>query len=124
MAKRCGRGGEVKEPAEFHLNNSARDGLQSNCKPCQLAYLKSHYWKNRQYYLDKAWRRNQAERAALKDLIWDMKGVPCADCVESFPPWVMQFDHVRGTKGFDVGRGATRLTKARILEEDAKCDVP
>jgi hypothetical protein len=33
----------------------------------------------------------------------------------------MTFDHVRGTKLFDVGRGFWG-TRARILEEVAKCE--
>jgi hypothetical protein len=122
MSKRCSKCGEVKDLTEFHRNASTRDGLQRSCKPCQLAYLKSHYWRNRQYYLDKARRRNRLERALFKELIRSLKSVPCADCGGVFPPWVMTFDHVRGTKLFDVGRGFWG-TRARILEEVAKCEM-
>jgi hypothetical protein len=104
MSKRCGKCDEVNDVAEFHRNSSSKDGLQRSGKPCQLEYLKSHYWRNRQYYIDKARRRNRVQKSALKELIRSMKSVPCADCKGVFSPWIMQFDHVRGLKLFDLGK--------------------
>lgn len=50
------------------------------------------------------------------------KQVPCADCGESYPPFVMDFDH-RGDKEFDIGMAPTRVSMSRLLAEIAKCDV-
>ena len=57
-----------------------------------------------------------------------IKGVkesnPCADCLQYFPSYVMQFDHVRGVKSFTIG-ACSRFTKgrAKIEAEMAKCDI-
>ncbi|MDP9326542.1 MAG: hypothetical protein M3O87_08440 [Candidatus Dormibacteraeota bacterium] len=107
---------------EFHRNASKPGGLARLCKACQRAYLKDHYWRNRQAYIAKAHARNKAERAKLRKLLHELKGVPCADCGVGFPPWVMQFDHVRGVKVFEVGRGIS-ATRVRMLQEAAKCEV-
>jgi hypothetical protein len=51
------------------------------------------------------------------------KGKPCADCGGTFPPCVMDFDHVpeRGPKLFNLGN-ADYGVKA-VSEEMAKCDI-
>ena len=49
------------------------------------------------------------------------KAVPCADCGQRYPHYVMDFDHRDPTiKVMNVGE--TR-SKAKTLEEIAKCDV-
>jgi hypothetical protein len=64
-------------------------------------------------------RRNYEERKAY---VQQAKNVPCADCGESYPFYVMDFDHledkvaninrIRWTKGLD-----------KIKAEIAKCEV-
>lgn len=55
-------------------------------------------------------------------IINEAKGVPCHDCEGSFPPYVMEFDHVRGEKLFNIGsQGQGRVERLEI--EIAKCDV-
>ena len=55
-------------------------------------------------------------------LIRDAKDRPCADCGVQYPYYVMQFDHVRGEKKFNLGGGWNNSIEA-IQEEIAKCDV-
>lgn len=43
------------------------------------------------------------------------------DCGGAFPPYVMQLDHVRGEKLFDIGSRAANVN--RLVEEIAKCEV-
>jgi len=52
------------------------------------------------------------------------KSKPCADCGISFPPKVMQFDHVpgRGEKLFGIG-GIHGRSLTEIATEIRKCDV-
>lgn len=47
---------------------------------------------------------------------------PCADCTVSFPHYVMQFDHVRGAKLFNVSALASGGWPT-FLKELAKCEV-
>lgn len=82
-------------------------------------YQRRHYNGKSSYYKEKAASR----RKALAQLVKELKGRPCADCGQSFPPYVMDFDH-RGEKECDVSR-VVRLGwgLARINAEVAKCDV-
>ncbi|MEA2646897.1 MAG: hypothetical protein QOE92_1980 [Chloroflexota bacterium] len=123
MRKRCAKCSVTKPISEFHRNATLKDGRQRVCKICHLEYLKSHYWRNRDYYLAKASVRNPVITAKHRELIRELKDVPCADCQRRYPYWVMQFDHVRGIKEFTIGRGGARINPDRIRAEVAKCDV-
>lgn len=50
------------------------------------------------------------------------KQQPCADCGKIYPPYVMDFDHVRGEKKFDISL-SERTAWETVLAEIAKCDV-
>ena len=62
-------------------------------------------------------RRMASNRKSLNEI----KSRPCADCGTSYPPYVMDFDHLRD-KQFMVSGMLTRSLK-QILEEVAKCEV-
>lgn len=111
-----------KSEDDFPRNRSRPDGRAGICKVCQRAYVKSHYWRNRDSYLKKARIRNRVEIAKMRSLVRKLKDVPCADCGQRYPYWVMEFDHVRGIKLFDISTHLY-LGATRILEEIAKCDV-
>lgn len=67
-------------------------------------------------------------RAEVKRLVHAAKDHPCVDCGVLLPPEVMELDHVRGVKSFDVSgphtiRCIPDLTRLETLElEIAKCD--
>ena len=84
--------------------------------------MREHYAANRDYYLAKAKRAKVKFRVAVKELLEELKAVPCADCGRVFPPWVMDFDHVRGAKLFNVSRGY-RVGRKGMLEEASKCEI-
>ena len=48
---------------------------------------------------------------------------PCMDCKISYPYYMMDFDHVRGTKHSNVAELINTLSKKRLDEEIAKCEV-
>ena len=49
---------------------------------------------------------------------------PCRDCGKSYHFSVMQFDHIRGEKLFNISRClSTTFGKQRIIEEMDKCEV-
>lgn len=64
-----------------------------------------------------------ARRQAAKDRIRQAKCVPCADCAEIYPPYVMDFDHVRGKKIANIGSGRFHSSVVGLEKEIAKCDV-
>ena len=48
---------------------------------------------------------------------------PCMDCKISYPYYMMDFDHVRGTKQPNVAEIINTLSKKRLDEEIAKCEI-
>lgn len=48
---------------------------------------------------------------------------PCLDCKISYPYYVMDFDHVRGRKHKNVMELIPTLSKKKIDEEIAKCEI-
>lgn len=83
------------------------------------------------YYIKNAARikqrvniRNRAYIKWLQDYVYGLKDAPCMDCGNKFPPYVMDYDHVRGTRTIEVSAAVARgWSVKRVLEEIAKCDL-
>lgn len=93
--------------------------MNHSCRECHTKYVRKHYEKNRGYYLAKA-KRIKGE---IRETIKRAKEKPCADCNQSFPYYVMDFDHVRGDKKFNLGGAYEKRGRKVVLAEMAKCDV-
>lgn len=86
---------------------------------------------NRAYYAANAVRlrkqkrvTNTSRRKKLRQIILDAKTSPCKDCNTSYPSYVMDFDHVRGAKSFNLGNTtAVNVAESTLRAEIAKCDV-
>jgi len=93
-----------------------KDPNDSRAKEAKRRY----YERNRSKYL--AYARKSQEK--YRDLVRHYKSVPCADCAQSYPYYVMDFDHREGeTKLYGVAQ-LHRFKSLAILEaEIAKCDV-
>lgn len=65
--------------------------------------------------------RNRKEN--IKDIVRSHKEKPCVDCGIQYPFYVMQFDHVRGTKEGGISELVSNRQLKKALEEIAKCDV-
>lgn len=65
---------------------------------------RKHYRKNKPQYL----ARNRASTEACMRLVHEAKEVPCADCGERYPHYVMDLDHLDPTK--KLGRRANGST--------------
>lgn len=88
---------------------------------------------NRTRYAETAARWRAANREALLTYFQQrgeqhrghtdsLKDCPCLDCGQTFPPYVMEFDHVRGTKRFALGKMSNHSRKA-IEAELLKCEL-
>lgn len=67
------------------------------------------------------WQRGY--RARNSALIDALKDNPCSDCGETYPPYVMQFDHLDG-KRFALSRARNQSWSVEtILAEVAKCEL-
>jgi hypothetical protein len=84
--------------------------------------MREHYTANRGYHLAKALRSNRKRREWLRRQLAELKAVACADCGVQYPTWLMEFDHVRGTKLFNLSAAPT-ISLDVLLAEAAKCEV-
>jgi hypothetical protein len=115
----CANCGQRKAPEEFH---NSRTGQFSYCRECRNAY-------DRRYYAERGRPARLARRRAAIDAArtWmaSLKaGVPCTDCGDVFPVYVMHWDHLPGFEkvGEISGMVASR-TRATVLEELKKCEL-
>lgn len=76
------------------------------------------YKKNKERTLERSRLSEVKKRVAIRAA----KSNPCKDCGFSYPYYVMQFDHVRGKKLFNIAEHHNTGIK-KLLEEIAKCDI-
>lgn len=94
--------------------------LHSWCTDCQKGYKDQHYRDNKVVYLEKV----REQRLRLRAEIDEIKNRPCMDCGESYPSYVMDFDHRDGEdKAANVSRLVRNNQRGRALKEVAKCDI-
>lgn len=84
----------------------------------QRAAQKRWYEDNK----DRCYQHSLKYKASKSEFIKQIKSVPCADCGIQYPHYVMQFDHVRGKKEFNLAN-ATNRGWERIKLEIEKCDI-
>lgn len=80
-------------------------------------YHREWYLKNRQRRLD----QYKVRRAKFRYIVDAKKSVPCADCGQQYPPYVMDFDHL-GDKLFNISAAHSSPTQ-KVLNEIEKCEV-
>ena len=79
---------------------------------------REHRRKHADKYLTYALERQKAGR----EFINTFKSGLCVDCDTSYPPYIMDFDHVRGEKLQNVGEMGCYAIES-IIEEISKCDL-
>jgi hypothetical protein len=106
----------------FSKNKSKRDGLNTKCKFCQKEYYKTYYSGDKEQ--TRLRNRNADFKAAAKELIRTAKDVPCTDCGNSYPHYVMDFDHLDPSiKEAGVASMINCGSLEKIRTEIAKCEV-
>lgn len=60
-------------------------------------------------------------RDGMRSTLHLLKSFPCVDCGGTFHPAAMEFDHVRGSKKFNIGVKA--MSRPDLIEEMAKCEL-
>jgi hypothetical protein len=86
----------------------------------KIEYQRQYQRDNREALLARKKERLEAQRR----LIREAKNRPCADCTVTYPYYVMEFDHVRGEKKYNLNRlGKMSASWDTIKAEIAKCEV-
>lgn len=65
--------------------------------------------------------RNERARARNNAKLADLKSAPCTDCGCCYPPPVMEHDHVRGAKLYNIN--ASVMGRKDLADELAKCEL-
>ena len=85
-------------------------------------YVRSHYERNKKYYLLKAKLRNQVKKKEIKAYIWIyLNSNPCVDCGEK-DPIVLEFDHL-SDKIENISAMYRNYTLPKVKIEIGKCQV-
>jgi hypothetical protein len=124
--KVCSKCGIEKEQEEFRLVWPAKqDGrLRPDCKECMCISARAAYHADPTAQKERMKLIGEAARKASKEFIQDyLKSHPCVDCGES-DSIVLDFDHVRGEKEYDVSRLVNQGARLwKIIKEIEKCEV-
>jgi len=93
-------------------------------KEDQAKSARRHYENNKDVMKARAIAFQIDARAKVRESIIAAKDKPCTDCGIRYPYYVMQFDHVRGKKLFNVGDSVKKnFALEKVLDEIAKCEV-
>jgi hypothetical protein len=119
--KHCCTCNEDLPVSDFNRSSRRKDGLQTECRKCQAGRHKTYYQDNKSRFREDS----DAYRRKIRAFIAEAKSVPCSDCNNSYPSWVMDLDHLPGMdKLFNVGTATSKgFGLAKVQAEIAKCEV-
>lgn len=121
--KTCACCGRTRPTRDFPLRRKDSTARYGHCRDCKAAYQRQWYQRNRERHIRAVNELRQRRRSTNRQIINSAKERPCADCGKNYPPYVLDFDHVRGTKLGNVSEMVSAATTAALLAEIAKCDV-
>ena len=123
--RRCIRCKQEKDESEFNTRSILKGYLQSVCRDCQQKDSRDRYASNPEGVKqgNRASRQKSKEQAqAFVDEYKASRG--CTDCQRVSDPWLLTFDHVKGTKKANISdlfRGGYSLET--IKKEIETCEV-
>ena len=122
--KVCGACGRRKAVARFGKRAKSKDGLNAKCKDCYNEYLCARR-RNSPAARAKQRKWSRQSQIAFRLRIRRLKEAsPCKDCGQSYPGYVMQFDHRPGEEKKDNVASLVRCGKViETLAEIEKCDL-
>lgn len=95
---------------------------KNKSKEYMREYHRKWYHKNKERIKNRKSKSSKKRRNKILDFIKSLKEVPCKDCGNSYPYYVMDFDHVIGNKRFTIGQNKT-LSIETLKQEIKKCEI-
>jgi hypothetical protein len=86
----------------------------------QKAAQRMWYERNKESILDKIKEHRRKVRAFV--LQYKLDNSICIDCGISYPPHILDFDHLKD-KRFQIGRGSKSESLESIIKEIEKCEI-
>jgi len=124
MTKRCPKCLVGKSIYEFATRGVKPYRPSSYCRECQRVYCRAHYARNKVEHNTRR-RKHQREYARRNRQLFKafLVGKTCVDCGNANPV-VLEFDHVRGRKQYEVSiMISAGFAWRRVLAEIAKCEI-
>jgi len=120
----CTKAKQAKYHREYYLKNREKVLAQTKAYKAKnpkrwKKYREEWYQRNKGRIIANATKR----RKEIRELIRACKDVPCADCGERYPFYVMDFDHIEGDKEREIGSMYNFLNPEKVIEEILKCEV-
>jgi hypothetical protein len=119
----CSRCRRLRPVEDFPLRRKEGTARFTHCRECKAAYQRQWYARNRERHIANVNEVRRRLRADHQRIVAAAKSRPCTDCGVQYPPYVMDFDHVRGKKLWEIGTAKGTVATAALLAEVAKCDV-
>lgn len=86
----------------------------------QKAAQQMWYERNKETILEKI--KSHKRKITAFVLQYKLENSICADCGISYPPHILDFDHLRDKK-FQIGRGSKSQSLEAIINEMSKCEI-
>lgn len=120
----CSNCKQVKPLTEYNWKSRTKNIRHYVCRICWNESNKQRYRDNKQYYVDKAARRNKVVRGEVyEQMIGYLQSHPCIDCGED-DPVVLTFDHIKGCKSYNISDMVQRgYSWNGVAQEIEKCVV-
>lgn len=117
QTKTCGACQKDLPRTEFYRRGEK--GLQARCKTCTSEGHAAYYKGREGIYRS----RNKKLVHDLREEVNQFKQSPCTDCKQTYPPYVMDWDHVRGVKRAGLAKLIGDGKRQAALDELAKCEL-
>jgi hypothetical protein len=119
LFRRCAMCGLLKPQSDFH---NSRTGQFSYCRECRRAYDRRYYHER-----GKTARQGRKRARATRARAWMAglkEGLPCTDCGDVFPVWVMHWDHIPGYEKLGcISEMVGNRSRAITIAELKKCEL-
>jgi hypothetical protein len=121
--KQCNKCGSLLPLDAFHLRSSVTGARRGECRSCKKQYHREYYQRHKERYRQHQ-RRNQPKRRERnrRQLFDYLSDKACVDCGET-DRVVLELDHVRGDKEFNIGSMVSMFSWTRIAKELEKCEI-
>ena len=121
--RKCSKCGLMLPVSDFQIRDREKGTYRNRCLECRREYDRAYYKRNADKY--KQYRRSNQPRYRAKRRYLLMEYLSTKRCVDCgiADPVVLELDHVRGDKEFNIADKVFMYAWSRVLREIEKCEV-